>query len=217
MAYDHIEIIKRKKTEALNLEEEELDFILRKHRKNTHNVYNNGWKKWVDWCKQQSPSENPEEYKPDNVFKYRMENRNYSSQCLNGLRSSIASVFKLIHPNKTPIAEVDCIKEFFEAKRKSEFIVPIKEKFQTWDLDILTSYIKRIWPATEHETVPLYYLQLKSVLVMCMVTFGRPRSDVSTILYQDVQFEYEEGHISSVFLHFREAKETQVNHKFLVY
>ncbi|KAG2218918.1 hypothetical protein INT45_008155 [Circinella minor] len=114
-----------------------------------------------------------------------MENRNSSSQYLNGLRSSIASVFKLIHPNNTPYAEVDCIKEFFEAKRKFEFIIPTKEKFQTWDLDVLTYYTKKKWPATDHNTMSLYYLQIKTILVMCMTTFGRPRSDVGIILYQD--------------------------------
>ncbi|KAG2216398.1 hypothetical protein INT45_012487 [Circinella minor] len=180
--YDRMATIKRKKTE----------------------------RKWVDWCNQQRPKINPEEYEPKNVFKYLMENRNYSSQYLNGLRSSIASVFKLIHPNNTLIAEVDCIQEFFEAKRKSEFIIPTKEKFQTWDLDVLKNYIKKKWPAADHNTMSLYYLQIKTILVMCMTTFGRPRSDVGRILYQDVHLEYEMNQVTSVLLHFREAKETQV-------
>ncbi|KAG2193056.1 hypothetical protein INT47_012130 [Mucor saturninus] len=58
--------------------------------------------------------------------------------------------------------------------------------------------------------MPLYDLQLKTVLLMCMTTFGRLRSDVGTILYQDVNFEYENNIVTSVLLHFREAKETQV-------
>ncbi|KAG1061745.1 hypothetical protein G6F41_012014 [Rhizopus arrhizus] len=195
MDHGRMAIVKRKKQETLGLEDDDLTFVLQQHRKNTHKVYNNGWKKWAEWCQQQNPQVSPEEYNTDNIFRYLMENRNYSSQYLNGLRSSIASVFKLLHPNHPPIADVDCIKEFFEAKRKSEFIIPTKEKFQTWDLNILTTYIKRTWPAIEHETMSLYDLQLKTVLVMCMTTFGRPRSDVGEIRYQDIHFEYEAGQV----------------------
>ncbi|KAG0734613.1 hypothetical protein G6F57_015318 [Rhizopus arrhizus] len=52
------------------------------------------------------------------------DNQHFSYQYLNGLRSSIAPVFKHIHPHQKPIASQQNISRFFTAKRKTEIRIP---------------------------------------------------------------------------------------------
>ncbi|KAG0800389.1 hypothetical protein G6F22_002283 [Rhizopus arrhizus] len=94
--YERLEII-GKKRRAEDLNDEEISYLQQIHRKNTQKVYNVGWRKWVEWCHRQDPTISPVEYNVSDVFKFLMANRHYSLQYLNGIRSAVASVFKIIH------------------------------------------------------------------------------------------------------------------------
>ncbi|KAI8878073.1 hypothetical protein K501DRAFT_277876 [Backusella circina FSU 941] len=90
-----------------------------KTRKSTQKNYDNGWKHWTTWCNKKKPPFNPVVYDEKKILDFLIDNKNFSTQHLNTLRSSIASVFSILHSNEIPIAEQPLIKDFFTSKRKT--------------------------------------------------------------------------------------------------
>jgi hypothetical protein len=189
------------------IDEETINLLNQKTRKSTHKIYDNGWNHWTVWCSQQQPPYDPLDYNPKNVLKFLQGNVSYSNTHLNTLRSSIASVFFVIHPTKMLIAEQVLIKDFFTAKRKSEVKIPTEEQSATWDITILVSYVKQHLPKTEELSLP--QLQLKTILVLCIATMWRPRSDIGRLQHRDIILK-KDGATSSVRIHARAPKEAQV-------
>ena len=101
---------------------------------------------------------------------------------MNGIRSSVTSVWKIIHPKEIPIAEQPLIAEFFAAKRKTEIFIPKPEQLMTWDTDLLVQYINQTWPVNSNIT--LHNLQLKTLILLCLATMGRRRSDLGRLQYK---------------------------------
>ncbi|KAG0778835.1 hypothetical protein G6F16_012953 [Rhizopus arrhizus] len=185
-------------------------FLLKATRQSTHKAYNNGWKVWSNWCRSQDPKLDPEEYNPNNVLQFLVDNQHFSYQYLNGLRSSIASVFKHIHPHQKPIASQPNISRFFTAKRKTEIRIPTTNQLETWDINLLIQFIKdKLTPTAE---LNLQQLQLKVILLTCINTMGRPRSDVGRLQHRDVKFITSEisNDLEGVVLHIRTPKESQI-------
>ncbi|KAG1406846.1 hypothetical protein G6F60_002626 [Rhizopus arrhizus] len=198
----------RSKRQMQGMTEDEIEFLEYSIRKNTRKVYNNGWKKWENWCKQQLPTVNPQAYDPDNVLNFLMNHRNYSSQHLNGLRSSIASVFRVLHPNETSLAQQEKIVQFFQAKRHQEVKTPTEADLSTWDTDIVVHYAKTNW--RNNHQLTLFDLQKKTLIILCLATMARPRSDIGRLMYKNVQFTLQDNMPVSVLLFFPEAKETNM-------
>jgi hypothetical protein len=141
---------------------------------------------WSNWCRSQDPELDPEEYSPNNVLQFLVDNQHFSYQYLNGLRSSIASAFKHIHPHQKPIASQQNISRFFTAKRKTEIRIPTTSQLESWDINLLIQFIKdKLSPTAE---LNLQQLQLKVILLTCINTMGRPRSDVGRLQHRDVKF-----------------------------
>ncbi|KAG1261902.1 hypothetical protein G6F68_006358 [Rhizopus microsporus] len=186
VAADRLEVI-RKKTKNLGMTEDSVEFLQHSLRANTLKLYNNGWRLWTKWCNDQDPTIDPEKYDTDNVFKFLVAHRNYSVSHLNGIRSSIASTFKILHPNLPPLASQTKIEEFFKAKRNLEIKLPRPGQLGTWDTDITCQYIKENW--SDNSTLSLHTLQLKTVALLCLATMGRPRSDIGRLQYQHVYIE----------------------------
>ncbi|KAG0805309.1 hypothetical protein G6F20_012009 [Rhizopus arrhizus] len=184
-------------------------FLLKATRQSTHKAYNNGWKVWSNWCRSQNPKLEPEEYSPNNVLQFLVDNQHFSYQYLNGLRSSIASVFKHIHPHQKPIASQPNISRFFTAKRKTEIRIPTTSQLETWDINLLIQFIKdKLSPTAE---LNLQRLQLKVILLTCINTMGRPRSDVGRLQHRDVKFITSEisSDLEGVVLRIRTPEESQ--------
>ncbi|EIE91831.1 hypothetical protein RO3G_16542 [Rhizopus delemar RA 99-880] len=189
------------------LNTEEANYLERSIRDSTARAYDNGWLKWVTWCKENQA--NYDAYDVDNVLKFLVAHQNYSTQHLNTLRSSVASVFRYPHPDKPPIASNLKIQDFFAAKRRKTVKVPSIVQMETWDTDILVQYIKQNWRVNENLT--LEELQLKTMALLCLTTMARSRSDMGRLRKEDVIFRYDQNKkIKGAILHFREAKETQV-------
>lgn len=104
-----------------------------------------------------------------------MDNNDKKYSTLNGYRSAIASVLTITYPNHKPIADTREIVDFFKAKRRSEIQLKSPTQLETCDLDVLTRYVKS--SLSPSETLSLYDLQQKVVLLLCMHTMWRPRSD----------------------------------------
>ncbi|KAG1042029.1 hypothetical protein G6F43_011982 [Rhizopus delemar] len=136
MENDRMELIPNKRKEDKNLDIDTIEYLSHAQRRNTHRVYNSGWKKWMAWCAEQNPVISPEDYKVNHVLQFLKSNSHFSYQYLNDLRSSVASVFKVIHPEQIPIASQDIIIEFFKAKKRKEILIPEKHKFQTPRSDV---------------------------------------------------------------------------------
>ncbi|KAG2213302.1 hypothetical protein INT45_013460, partial [Circinella minor] len=205
--YGRMEVIREKrKTEGMK--DDEIEFLNHAIRKNTNRVYNMGWRKWENWCANQDPTIDPQEYNINNIFKFLMANRQYSVQHLNGIRSAIASVFKTLHPQQPPIAQQEQILQFFQAKRHQEIKIPTETDIMTWDTDILTRYIKNTW--ANNTELTLTELQWKTLSLLSLATMARPRSDLGTLQFQNIHFKTNEGQAISVIIHFTEAKETNI-------
>ncbi|KAG1181129.1 hypothetical protein G6F36_010105 [Rhizopus arrhizus] len=207
MENDRMEVI-RKKRKNDGLKDDEIEFLNHVIRRNTNRVYNMGWRKWETWCADQDPKINSQEYNTDNVFKFLMDNCKYSVQHLNGIRSAIASVFKIIHPDQPPLAQQEKIVQFFQAKRHQEIRIPADTDLKTWDTDILTKYIKTTW--ANNDSLSLFELQLKTIVLLCLATMARPRSDIGRLEYRNIHFRKENNQAVSVIIHFVEAKKTNM-------
>jgi hypothetical protein len=208
MENDRMALVYNKRKTVADLREDTSEFLSHAQRNSTHKTYNAGWKKWTAWCASQPQPTSPTMYDERMVLRFLLEHRHFSYQYLNGLRSSIASVFKVLYPEKEPLASQECILEFFRAKKRSEVKIPTKQRLQTWDTNILVAFIKKEWP--DNQSLNLYDLQQKTILLLCLTTMARPRSDVGRVQYRDVQLELSDEEPVSVMIHFREAKETQV-------
>ncbi|KAG1271875.1 hypothetical protein G6F62_013090 [Rhizopus arrhizus] len=95
-------------------------YLNKSTRNSTQKTYDSAWRKWTSWCRQQDPKIDATSYNVKNVIEFLMANKELSSQTLNGMRSAIASVWKVLHPKETPLADQEFIRSFFEAKRKQE-------------------------------------------------------------------------------------------------
>ncbi|KAG0821822.1 hypothetical protein G6F16_011833 [Rhizopus arrhizus] len=168
-------------------------------------MYDTGWIRWTAWC--QDNKKKALEYNPRNVLVFLVDHQHYSSNHLNTLRSAIASVFAIIHEQQTPIADQPIIKEFFAAKRKSNVSIPKKHQLFTWDIAILINYIKdKLTPTVN---LSLQQLQLKTILLLCIATMWRPRSDIGRLQFRDIHIQ-RQGETTSATIHAREPKECQV-------
>ena len=138
---DRMAVINHKRRD-FGIDDATAGFFVKTHRRNTHKVYNFGWKKWITWCQAQQPSITPTNCDEQQVLRFLMEHRHLFTQHLNGLRSAIASFFKVLHPNKKPIVSQDIIVTFFAAERHSEIRIPSTVQLTTWDSDIMVRYIR---------------------------------------------------------------------------
>ncbi|KAG1042835.1 hypothetical protein G6F43_011801 [Rhizopus delemar] len=209
---DRLAVIRQKRKKE-GIDADASDFLENSIRTNTARVYNGGWKKWVIWCKAQEPMIEPTRYDVQQVFRFLMEYKHLSSSHLNGIRSAIASTFKTLHPEEIPLANQPIIVGFFKAKRHQEIRIPNKTQLMTWDINILIDYIKIKLQNTQG--LSLYDLHIKTLLLLCMSTMGRPRSDIVRFQHRDIQLDFYENKVAATTIIFREAKET--NSTSLVY
>ncbi|KAG2217341.1 hypothetical protein INT45_009098 [Circinella minor] len=154
--------------EGLKLEETE--YLNESTRRSTRKTYDAAWKKWTSWCEQQEPKINPTNYQVITVLKFLMEHKEFSSQTLNGLRSAIASVWKVLHPSEIPLAKQDIIRSFFEAKRQQEIKIPTQQELMTWDTNVLLKSIKEKW--LNMDTLEIYELQKKALMLITLATMA---------------------------------------------
>jgi hypothetical protein len=63
-------------------------------------------------------------------LRFLMAHQHYLRQYLNVLRSSIASVFKVIHKDKQPLANQQLIQKFSQPRRNSKSNCPLSKKHQ---------------------------------------------------------------------------------------
>jgi hypothetical protein len=186
--------------------QEAMEYLNQKIRQSTQRAYDNGWNHWVTWCI--SNKKDPCHYDPKDVLSFLLENQKYSSTHLNTLRSAIASVFTIIHPPEKPIADQPLIKDFFSAKRRSEVKIPSQQQLFTWDITILLQYIKTKLSPTKDIT--LQELQVKTILLLCVATMWRPRSDIGQLQHRDINITQDQQGKYRAIIHARAPKESQV-------
>ncbi|KAG1549878.1 hypothetical protein G6F47_013124 [Rhizopus delemar] len=206
-----LEIINEKRRKSGLINETSIKYIAKSTRKSTEKAYDNGWKHWQQWCFQQDPQIDPTAYNSTNVLHFLVDNNKFSINHLNTLRSSIASVFRVLHPEEIPLANQSIIQAFFVTKRRSEIRIPSTPQLETWDIDKMTDFLVSTW--TNSSSLTLYDLQLKTVALLCLATMARPRSDIGRLQFQDIIFNFEDSNNSiptGVKIHFREPKENQV-------
>ena len=108
-----------------------------------------------------------------NIMRFFMANKSYSIQYLKVLRAAISSVFSVIHKGKPPIADQPVITNFFAAKQRSDIKLPERHQLETWDLDILLTYINERF--ADEGDLPLERFQHKTILLLCIATMWRPK------------------------------------------
>ncbi|KAG1122913.1 hypothetical protein G6F42_011034 [Rhizopus arrhizus] len=114
--------------------------------------------------------------------------QHFSTQHLNTIRSAIG---------------------FFISKRNKPVPIPADHKFKTWDIDIVIHYIKDQY--SNNQMISLTHLQQKTIVLICIATIARPRSDVGKLLYQDVRLQTDDqGGLLGANIHFRLPKESQL-------
>ena len=110
-----------------------------------------------------------------------------------------------------PIASSVIIQDFFQAKLKTVVKLPQQAQLETWDLSILTNCIA----ANFHNNTSLTIdkLQQKTVLLLCIATIWRSRSDIGTLQARDVHFKFDkDANLTGATLFIRAPKEAQQKH-----
>lgn len=95
------------------------------NRDSTSRMYNSAWQKYADWCKENHYE--PETYDTTKqILSFLHAFSHFSPSTLNGYRSSIASVLKVLYPESMPIAKDPDVMAFFRAKRQytTSIIIP---------------------------------------------------------------------------------------------
>ncbi|CAO3695535.1 unnamed protein product [Rhizopus microsporus] len=105
MVLSRIDVIFQKRM-AEGLTIEDVDFLTQSTRKKTHKAIDS------------------QAYDPKSVYRFLHEHAHLSAPALNVYRSSIASVFNIIHEDTRYIADDPLIVSFFQTKRKSETKIP---------------------------------------------------------------------------------------------
>ncbi|CEI87698.1 hypothetical protein RMCBS344292_02107 [Rhizopus microsporus] len=122
-------------------------------------------------------------------------------------RSSIASVFNIIHEDKRYIAEDPLIVSFFQAKRKSETKTPTIGKQEIWDIQQIIVYVRGWGP---NASLGLARLQKKTIIWIGIASIMRLCSDLGKLQYRDVDLSLsEDGQLLEVSLTSREPREIQ--------
>ena len=205
LEFSRLEIISNKRR-TTGMNEELMAHLNKATRTSTNKAYEGYWRKYADWCKKKDYE--AEKYDITQILHYLVDNIHLQYSTLNGYRSAIASVLRVLYPQRKPIAEDTDIVQFFKAKRRQEISLPSETKLETWDANILVEYILLKMSPTEDLT--LYDLQQKTILLLCLHTMWRPRSDIGRLQYRDVHWKHDDNNdIEGVTLHVREPKESQ--------
>ncbi|KAG1183649.1 hypothetical protein G6F36_008294 [Rhizopus arrhizus] len=95
------------------------------------------------------------------------------------------------------------------SKRNQPVPVPADHKLQTWDVDVVIQYIKA--NLGNNQATSLKSLQQKTIILLCIATMPRPRSDIGNIQYRDTRLEYDsQDTLAGARIYFRLPKETQL-------
>ncbi|KAG0810222.1 hypothetical protein G6F17_008310 [Rhizopus arrhizus] len=85
--------------------------------------------------------------------------------------------------------------------------IPSEQQLATWDVSILMDYITNQLSPTS--TLSLAQLQLKTILLFCIATMWRPRSDIGRLQYRDVILNQDDM-TTNIRIHARKPKEGQI-------
>jgi integrase len=192
------------------MEEDLITFLEGSHRKGTKRAYNKAWTLWTDWCRGRHPPVDFLEYNLKNLHAFFFENKYRSLQSLRTCRAALASVFQELYPDETRMADHQSLKSFFKAKRKTTVTLPKKHQLETWDIQILIQHIRTYY--SNNDELTSLQLQVKTVLILCIATMWRPRSDIGRIQFRDVIFSGPLDNPTGVTIFVREPKEAQFNH-----
>jgi integrase len=133
-------------------------------------------------------------YDPNEVVAWLTANSSLSKSHLNTMRSSVASVYAVVHKNKTPLAEDQAVTAFFKARKRQQEVMPTKMD-AIWDIKIMVDYLKT-WGANEE--LDLQHLQDKTIILLCIATLWRPRSDIGRLRWQDLEWIWDKEHSSQL-------------------
>ena len=160
---------------------------------------------WAEWCLIQVPPVNPLVADPQKLVRFFMSKKHLKKKTLIIIRAALASVFSFLAPQDTPIAELRMVKQFFTAKRKTEFVLP-RMLDEIWDTQLVVDHL-RTWGNSED--LPIAKLQHKVIMLICLATFWRPRSDVARLEVRDIHFHQDpDCNLTGMTLVARFSKET---------
>ncbi|KAG1135627.1 hypothetical protein G6F38_012652 [Rhizopus arrhizus] len=203
MDVGRVDVIRKKRTEE-GLPEEATQYLNQSIRKTTSKTYDYGWRIWKNWCKRHNHE--PTRYDPKAALQFLVDHREFSTQYLNVLRSSIVSVHNIIHPNQPPLSQYPLIQNFFRAKRKTDTKIPKPHEDEIWNVQSLIELVKTWGPTSQ---LSISSLQQKTIILLGIATMWRPRSDLGRLQFRDVHFVHQGDHLTGVTLISRQPKESQ--------
>jgi hypothetical protein len=184
-------------------------YVTQTTRESTSYQYDRAWDRWWTWCNDQYPRQDPMEYDPNLVTEWLASNKTLAQSTLNCLRTGVASVWDIWHQHEQKLAESPPIKAFFKAHKRKQPVIK-KKTDEIWDVKIMVNWL-RTWGL--NEDLELEKLQLKVMMLLCLFTFGRPRSDIGRIQHGDIEWVYENSNntntLTGVRILMREPKEAQ--------
>jgi hypothetical protein len=102
------------------------------------------------------------------------------------------------------------LKAVFRIRKKTIISLPKKHQLETWDIQILIRYLREGF--RENDPLTSFQLQIKTIIILCIATMWRPRSDIGRIQYRDVLLSGPEAEPTRVTIFVREPKEGRFKH-----
>ncbi|CEJ00005.1 hypothetical protein RMCBS344292_14075 [Rhizopus microsporus] len=96
LVFSHLETIKAYQQKRAKMSGSASEFLAHPNKISTHNNYDVQWRKWAEWYARQAPEVDPTVYNPGIVVEYLVQNKQFSYQHRNGIRSAIASVWTIL-------------------------------------------------------------------------------------------------------------------------
>ncbi|KAG1453593.1 hypothetical protein G6F56_007530 [Rhizopus delemar] len=144
--------------------------------------------------------------KPTTILEYLASQKKHSRSHLNGIRSGLASIYNIIHPQKGGLAKDLFIHDFFKSIQNINVKIPNKYQ-EVWDPVIILNFVRSKWHSNAN--IPLETLQNKTIILLSLGTMWRPSSDLGRLERRDVNFlrDKSSGELFGVTLLARTPKE----------
>jgi hypothetical protein len=99
----------------------------------------------------------------------------------------LASVYNVVHSERGGLANDIFVQEFFKSIRNIKIQIPNKYQ-EVWDPSLVITFIKENWAVNKN--LSLDVLQKKTIILLCLGTIWRPRSDLGRLQWWDIDFHF---------------------------
>lgn len=157
-----------------------VELLTNAERASTRKTYDAMWERFTTFSAENN--KDPRIYDVEWALKFLFSLKNKPS-VVKQARSTISNVWNFLHPKEIPLGDHPLVQRFFKAIREENPSRP-KNK-ESWNPEILIETMRTI----ETKSCSQKLLSTKTVTLLALASFWRPRSDLARIRLKDVKID----------------------------